>query len=324
MYQKFYGLQELPFELTPNPKFLFLTAQHREALSTLQYGLQFSKPITVLVGESGTGKTTILHAALESDRCRTVRCVYLNNPTLTRTEFIEILADRFGLGPAVGGSKAGLLRELERVLRTQRDEGTIAALVIDEAQTLSDELLEEVRLLANTETATEKLLPVVLAGQPQLADRLNDPAFWQLKQRVTLRCHIAPFGVQQTAVYIAHRIRAAGGDPAALFTREAVSVIHEHSRGIARTISVICDNALLTACGLGRHRVDREVVLEVMNDFDFGAPPKYELPARPGGPAPLPDEAASGAGSRVADTAAAVAVGAGGELLSASPGVLGL
>jgi general secretion pathway protein A len=141
--------------------------------------------------------------------------------------------------------------------------------VIDEAQSLTDELLEEVRLLANIESATEKLLPLVLAGQPQLRDRLNDPALMQLKQRVTLRCEVAPFNVHETAAYIAARIRTAGGDATRLFTRDAVVLIHEHSGGIPRTISVMCDNALLTCFGLGLDTVNEKMILEVVRDFDL-------------------------------------------------------
>lgn len=270
MYQQFYGLRELPFELTPNPKYLFLTRQHREALSTLEYGLFSAKGVTALIGEVGTGKTTLIHAALESERCRDVTCVYLNNPALTRDEFLETLSLRFGLSAQAGASKAALLDELERVLRERRARGQITALVIDEAQSLSGELLEEVRLLANSETATEKLLPLVLAGQPELRDRLNEPGLRQLKQRVTLRCEITPFNQQDTASYMAKRIRTAGGDAAKLFTREAVMLIHERSGGIPRMISVICDNALLTGFGLGRQPVDSEIVLEVAHDFDLG------------------------------------------------------
>jgi general secretion pathway protein A len=271
MYQRFYGLRELPFELTPNPKFLFLSSRHREALSNLQYGLATAKPVTVLIGEAGTGKTTLLHAALGSDQCRGVRCVYLNNPALTRGEFVETLARRFDLSVRAAESKALLLAELERVVRERRDAGEITALVVDEAQSLGVELLEEVRLLANIETATEKLLPLVLAGQPELADRLNDPVLRQLKQRVALRCEIARFDVGETASYIATRIRTAGGDASRLFTREAVMLVHEHSRGIPRTISVMCDNALVSGMALGRQPVDRAVVLEVARDFDLHA-----------------------------------------------------
>jgi general secretion pathway protein A len=269
MYQRFYGLRELPFELTPNPTFLFLSAAHREALSNLEYGLSAAKPVTVLIGEAGTGKTTLLRAALQSERCRKVRCVYLNNPALTREEFVETLARRFDLGGEAARSKAVLLAELERVLHDRRAVGETTALVVDEAQSLSLELLEEVRLLANIETATEKLLPLVLAGQPELADRLNDPALRQLKQRVALRCEIAPFELQETAAYIATRVRTAGGEASRLFTREAVTLIHEFSHGIPRTISVMCDNALVTGMAMGRRPVDRAIVLEVSTDFDL-------------------------------------------------------
>lgn len=280
MYQGFYGLRELPFEITPNPKYLFLPPQHREALSNLEYGLSSSKAITVLIGEAGTGKTTLLHAALGSDRCRNVSCVYINNPTLTRPEFVEMLARRFALSPRAAHSKATLLAELEAALVERRSHGQIVALVVDEAQSMSNELLEEMRLLANCETETDKLLPLVLAGQPELRDRLNEAGLRQLKQRVTLRCEIRPFTIEETAMYIATRLRTAGGDAAKIFTREAVILIHQRSGGIPRTISVLCDNALVTGFGLGRQPVDREIVAEVARDFDLGASPAAE-PAEP-------------------------------------------
>jgi general secretion pathway protein A len=270
MYQRFYGLREMPFELTPNPRFLLLTDRHREALSNLQYGLSAAKPITLLLGEAGTGKTTLLRAALESDLCRNVRGVHLTNPALTRDEFVTTLAQRFELGRRAESSKAELIDGLERVLRERRENGQITALVVDEAQSMSDALLEELRLLANTETTTEKLLPVVLAGQPELRDRLNSPRLTQLKQRIALRCEIAPFSLAETAAYIAARVRIAGGDAVTLFTRDAVMLIHERSRGIPRTISAVCDNALLSGFALRRRPVDREIIREVSRDFDLG------------------------------------------------------
>ncbi len=197
-------------------------------MSNLQYGLSTAKPVTLLIGEAGTGKTTLIRAALESEMCRHVKCVYLNNPTLTRTEFVEMLAARFGLGADAAQSKTVLLNELEKVLRARREKGELTALVVDEAQSLNAELLEEIRLLANVETATDKLLPLVLAGQPELADRLNDSSLRQLKQRVALRCEISPFDLPETAAYIAARIRLAGGEASRLFTREAVMRIHEY------------------------------------------------------------------------------------------------
>jgi general secretion pathway protein A len=175
MYQEYYGLREAPFDLTPNPKFLFFTGRHREALSNLEYGLSTAKPVTLLIGEAGTGKTTLLRTALGSERCQHLRCLYLYNPTLTRGEFYESLARQFSLSTAAMGSKATFLGELEPILKQARSRGEITALVIDEAQRLSDELLEEIRLLANLETTVEKLLPLVLAGQPELSSRLSEP-----------------------------------------------------------------------------------------------------------------------------------------------------
>ena len=267
MYQRFFGLRELPFELTPNPKYLYLTPSHREALSNLEYGLCAAKSLTVLIGEAGTGKTTLLRAALESERCVAVRCVYVNNPALTRDEFVTMLAARFGLTDEASRSKATLLAELEATLRERRDRGEITALVVDEAQALSTELLEEIRLLANIETSDEKLLPLVLAGQPELSDRLENSELRQLKQRVALRCEIMPFQLPETAAYIATRIRVAGGTPSKLFTREGIALIHEYSAGIPRTVSVICDNALVSGMALERQPVDRSIVLEVCRDF---------------------------------------------------------
>src|SRR5262245_58484900 len=184
MYQRHYGLGELPFELTPNPKYLYLTPRHHEALSNLEYGLFAAKALTVLIGEAGTGKTTLLRAALQSERCAKVQCVYLNNPALTRGEFVRTLATRFGLSADAANSKAALLEELECALRERRQRGEITALVVDEAQSLSTELLEEVRLLANIETVDEKLLPLVLAGQPELSARLEESELRQDRKSV--------------------------------------------------------------------------------------------------------------------------------------------
>ena len=271
MYERFYGFREAPFELTSNPRFLFFTAQHREALVNLEYGLSSAKPITVLIGEAGTGKSTLLRAALESDMCRHVTCVFLDNPTLTRAEFLETLASRFELGAGAETSKASLLGGLESIIRRRHSRREITALVIDEAQALPDEILEEIRLLANMETPTHKLLPVVLAGQPELAERLNQPGLRQLKQRIALRCELKPLDLPDTAAYIASRIRTAGGDPANIFTRQAVTLIHEYSRGLPRTISVMCDNALMSGFALDQRPVDGDIVLEVCRDFDLKA-----------------------------------------------------
>jgi general secretion pathway protein A len=270
MYKDFFGLREMPFELTADPTFLFLTDGHREALGNLQYGLSAAKALTLLIGEAGTGKSTLLQAALASDRCRRVRCIYVNNPTLTRTEFVELLARGFHLSAEASRSKTVLLEELESALRRQHALGAVTALVVDEAQSLSDELLEEVRLLANIETFAEKLLPLVLMGQPELADRLEQQTLRQLKQRVALRCELVPFTLPETALYIARRIEKAGGAAIRLFTREAVMLVHEHARGIPRIINVICDNALVHAMALGKQPVPQDIIREVCRDFALG------------------------------------------------------
>jgi len=270
MYQEFYGLREKPFELTANPKYLYLTPRHQEALSNLQYGLSAAKAVTVLIGEAGTGKTTLLNAAMASDRCRQVRSVVIRNPALKRDEFIEMLARSLDLSAEAARSKTVLLEELEVFLRESRSRGAITALVVDEAQSLSTDLLEEIRLLANIETAAEKLLPLVLVGQPELGTRLEESSLRQLKQRVALRCEITAFTFQETATYIMTRIQKAGGSASRLFTRQAVMRIHEYSEGIPRSISVICDNALLHGLALGRRPVEEDMVLEVCRDFHFG------------------------------------------------------
>ena len=288
MYEHFYSLRERPFDLTPNPRFLLMTPGHTEALSNIEYGLASKRGITLLLGEAGTGKTTLLRRALtawvESHGPR-LFAMYLNNPTLTRAELVEFLAAQFGLGPAAARSKVRLLAGIEEVLRARRENGELTALVIDEAQSLPDGLLEEVRLLANIESDTEKLLPLVLAGQPQLRVRLNTPGLQQLKQRIALRCMLAPLSLNETAAYISTRIRLAGGDAGQLFTRDAVLAIHEHARGIPRTISVICDNALVNGFAAEQRPVRADMVAEVCRDFDLEAarPAQAVAEAAPGG-----------------------------------------
>jgi len=268
MYEEFFGCLERPFDLSPNPRYLVATAAHREALSTLEYGIASRKGITLLIGEAGSGKTTVIRAALERQPSR-VHYVHLHNPALTRDEFVEMLARRFHLSEAARTSKTTLLLELEELLTERQAADETTLLVIDEAQSLPLELLEEIRLLANIETNDQKLVSVIMAGQPELTARLNDPALRQFKQRIALRCELRPLAPQETLAYVAGRLRAAGCETQ-VFTREAVGVMHRRSRGIPRTISVIADNALLTAFALGQRLVTTEMVLEVCREFDIG------------------------------------------------------
>lgn len=280
MYESFYGFRERPFDLTPNPRFLVMTDVHREALSNLEYGIASRTGITLLVGDAGTGKTTLIRTALERQPAR-VHCVHLQNPALTRAEFVEMLAWRFELSDRARESKTLLLLELEDVLKRRAEAGESTVLLIDEAQSLPRDILEEIRLLANIETNERKLLSVIMAGQPEVTSLLNDESLRQLKQRVALRCELRPLTLQETAGYIAGRIRSAGGVGAQVFTREAVTMIHERSRGIPRTISVICDNALLTGFAVGQRPVNSTTIREVCRDFDLGDRPGAGDPPTP-------------------------------------------
>ena len=286
MYERFYNFNERPFDLTPNPKYLVLTDVHREALSNLEYAISGRKGITVLIGEAGSGKTTLIRTAIARQPDR-VHCVHVQNPALTRTEFVETLAVRFALSPAARTSKAALLNELELLLRRRAQSGESTVLIVDEAQSLPLDLLEELRLLVNIETNERKLLSMVLAGQPELANRLNEEGLRQLKQRVELRCELRPLTMLETMAYIAGRIKAAGGQDARVFTREAMMTMHEYARGIPRTINVLADNALLSGFALQQRPVTRQLVAEVCRDFDLRGSRVDPLEVSVESPAPI-------------------------------------
>lgn len=296
MYERYYGLQERPFDLSPNPRFLCFTAQHREALVHLQYGLSARSGVTVLVGEAGTGKTTLVRAAL-NPIAQTPRdggpvlqaghnastIVHLSNPTLTRVEFYDYLAAGFGFSADAGRSKIQFLRELETAL--SRSAAPTLALVVDEAQSVPYELLEEIRLLTNAEASTGRSLAVALVGQPELGRRLDEARLRQLKQRVVLRCELTPLNLKDTAAYISARVKTAGGEATRLFTRDAVIAIHQHSSGIPRVISVICDNALVNGFAADQKPVGASTILEVCRTLALtpGQPPAA-APAPPAEP----------------------------------------
>jgi general secretion pathway protein A len=275
MYESFYGLTTPPFEVTPNPKYLLLTPAHNEALHMLEYGVRERKGIILLVGDAGTGKTTLLRKALSMTApgagAAARHCVYITNPRLEPAELFEHLAIGFNLPDVPSTSKPTLLRHLEQRLLQLHADGDRVALIVDEAQALSDDLIEELRLLANIESDDTKLLPLVLAGQPELSDRLNDHRLRHFKQRIALRCQLLPFTLNETAAFVFGRVRLAGGDATKLFTRDAVIAVHNASGGIPRTINVVCDNALLTGFALQRRPVDAAVVEEVRREFHLTA-----------------------------------------------------
>ena len=276
MYEQFFGLRERPFELTTDPRFLFLSSSHKEALSNLSYGVATRKSVTVVVGEVGSGKTTLVRRTLATADART-RCVLLMDPHVTPEEFLLFLIRELGIPDLELAPRWRKTQELERHLARRWDAGEATALIIDEAQSLSDAMFEELRLLTNLETDTAKLLPLLLVGQPELADRLNQPALRYLKQRVALRCVLRPLDLQETATYIAARIVVAGGVGSQIFTREAVTLIHQASQGLPRAISVLCDNALITAFAAGRKPVSSQIVADVCKDFDCRATPETSV-----------------------------------------------
>jgi general secretion pathway protein A len=292
MYEQFFGLRERPFDMTSSPRYLALTESHREVLLNLECGMETRKGMTLLVGEAGSGKSTLIRAAI-ARLPASVHCLHLHNPALTRSEFVEMLAASFGLSEAASRSKTTLLFELQRMFFKRRSRGETTALVVDEAQSLPSELLEEIRLLANIEANSEPRMRVVIAGQPELADRLNGPGLGQFKQRIGLRCEVRPLGVKETAAYVAGRIRAAGGAGGQVFTREAVAVICKHSQGFPRLINVIADNSLLGGFAAGQRPVGSEIVREICGDFDIQdtpaeSSPRAASPAHVETPSPVP------------------------------------
>jgi type II secretory pathway predicted ATPase ExeA len=269
MYEQFFGFRECPFALTPDPRFLFLSAAHREALTNLTYGMAGRKSLTVVIGEVGSGKTTLVRCALGLSVKNRMRCVLLKNPNVTPEQFAVFLRTALGLS-AIDTPPWRWCEEIEEHLARRWAAGEGTALIIDEAQSLSGEMFEALRLLTNMETDVTKLLPLLLVGQPELGRRLNEPELRYLKQRVSLRCVLRPLSLAETAAYVDARITVAGGQSSTVFTREGIVAIHTASKGLPRSISVLCDNALLTAFAAGEKPVDSRTVMAVCRDFEYG------------------------------------------------------
>lgn len=269
MYLQFYGLRDIPFSLTPDPRFLYFTASHREVMANLHYGIQHGKGLIVVTGEVGTGKTTMLRSMI-SRLDRSVLTSYIFNPGLEVTELYQHLTADFGLGPHA--SKADALQKLGRLLMMRHSRGLRTVLIVDEAQGLSRELLEEIRLLLNFETYTEKQLQIVLTGQPELRTVLNSPALRQLKQRISLRCEIKPLKADEVSGYIRTRLKVAGATRLDLFTADAVALIFRASEGIPRLVNNICDNALLNGYATNARTINADAISEVAESLDLLQP----------------------------------------------------
>jgi general secretion pathway protein A len=266
MYEEYFGLTRKPFEITPDPAFLYASPQHKEALASLLYGVREGKGLLVLTGEVGTGKTLLIRCLLEMLGPETVTA-YVFNPRMSVMEFFQAVAHEFDLKGDFF-NKIAFLTRLNEFLLEVAGRGEKALLIVDEAQNLSLPILEEIRLLMNLETSEQKLLQVILAGQPEFHRIINFSCMRQFRQRISLRAHLSPLTEKQTKAYIDKRLEVAGLDGGGLFTKRAISLIHRYSRGIPRLINVICDNSLLTAYAMDERRVHSSIVKEVIEDLE--------------------------------------------------------
>ena len=243
MYEAFYGLKEKPFSLTPDPKFFFLSQAHREALDHLLYGVQQREGFIAITGDVGTGKTTLCRALLGKLDERT-KTALIFNPILSADELLRSILQDFGL-PAGGATKKELIDELNAFLIQLLTEGKNAILIVDEAQDLSEQILEQIRLLSNLETEKEKLIQIILVGQLGLLDLLGAPGLKQLNQRISVRFKIRPLSAHETNQYIAHRLLVAGSSGEEIFSAGALAAIYRYSQGVPRLVNLACDRALL-------------------------------------------------------------------------------
>lgn len=266
MYLDYYGLTEPPFDITPNPRFLFYSAKHREAYNHLLYGIRERKGFVQLTGEVGAGKTTLCRATLEQLNGDYATALILN-PVLNPDELMKAIATEFGLDVR-GMDRLDTVAAINNFLLWQVEQGRDAVLIIDEAQDLTEALLEEVRLLSNLETDNRKLLQIVLLGQPELRDRLNSPSLRQLRQRITVRYHLAPLSQAEISRYIHHRLEVSGAKGAPYFTRAALWRIHHYSGGIPRLVNAVCDKALLAGFVNQREQLDYRVIGRAIRELE--------------------------------------------------------
>ncbi len=268
MYQKFFGLRESPFNVNPDPRFLFLTRQIQEALAGLTYGIQNKKGFILLTGEVGTGKTTLLNRLLDWLRGRRVKTAYIFNSKLDVNQLFDFIMAEFEI-PCESREKSQVLLRLNQWLLERYRAGETAVLIVDEAQNLSSEVLEEIRLLTNLETSTEKLLQIVLTGQPELEQKLKMPELRQLRQRITLRCHTAPLSLEETFGYIAELLRIGGANGEPIFSKEAIEAVHRYSRGIPRVVNLLCEHSLVNSYVDSLRPVPAHLVDEVAREFQL-------------------------------------------------------
>jgi len=268
MYKSFYGLKENPFNVNPDPRFLYLTKEIEEALTGLMYGIQTRKGFITLTGEVGTGKTTLVNRLLDWLRHRNARTAFLFNSRMNSSQLFDFILAEFDIA-CESKSKSQQLLKLNHWLLERYRDGETVVLIIDEAQNLTYPVLEEIRLLTNLETSTEKLLQIVLSGQPELEEKLKLPQLRQLRQRIMLRCRTTPLSEQQTGEYIAERLRIAGASGQPIFTAKTIETIHVYSLGIPRVINLLCEHSLVNAFVDQERPIQPKTVEAVAHEFQL-------------------------------------------------------
>jgi type II secretory pathway predicted ATPase ExeA len=268
MYKEFYGLRANPFNVNPDPRYLFLTRHTEEALACLTYGIQSRKGFVLLTGEVGTGKTTLINKLLEWLRLQQVATAFVFNSRLNTTQFLDYMMADFGI-PCDSKAKSQVLLRLYNWLLDRYRAGETAVLIVDEAQNLTDEVLEEIRMLTNLETFTEKLLQIVLVGQPELEQKLKQPHLRQLRQRLSLRAKTHPLTLEETKAYIQQRLRIAGASGQQIFDADSLVEIHRYANGIPRVINLLCEHCLVSAFVDQQKVIVSSVVETVARDFDL-------------------------------------------------------
>ena len=273
MYKKFYGFKARPFEITPDPFYVYLSEVHQEGLASLQYAIHEGKGFSVITGEAGTGKTTLVHKLL-SNIDGNVRTCYIFNPLMDRDDFLHFVCKDLGIDTSSMKSRGDSIAALHSFLLKCFAKHEKVFLIIDEAHCMEPELLQEVRLMTNLETAKFKLLHVILLGQPELSQILNMPDFKPLKQRITVRYHMRPLSLDETRQYISYRLKRAGSRNLTVFSNDAVREIYRYSGGIPRLINILCDNALLTGFSSEQKRITSDIIKKTAQEMDIIPPGK--------------------------------------------------